>query len=241
MMRRQVGVLTAGALALSGLAAGCGGAASEPFELAVVPQQLNGFSIAGQDVVFLVTLADRVASSTPVEVFASADGAAATVLEPTLTEADDVAEVVVVPEPASVGGTVTVTITGTRGEVTETVEVGFDVVAGEDDRADHAIEIRDLFVPWLAATHPELGITPATEWQGTMVSPQWLVVSHYLFFSAEWEMHVEWHIMIAPDDWARIDLRRRFEAVAPSEAFEISSVTEGGEPHEYEVPESIWR
>jgi len=31
-----------------------------------------------------------------------------------------------------------------------------------------------------------------------MVSPQWLVVSHYLFFSEEWEMHVEWHIMVAP-------------------------------------------
>lgn len=74
-----------------------------------------------------------------------------------------------------------------------------------------------------------------------MVSPQWLVVSHYLFLSPEWELHVEWHIMVAPDDWARIDLRRRFVESAPSEAFEISSLTEGGEPHPFEVPATVWR
>ena len=170
-----------------------------------------------------------------------ADGATATVLEPTLAENDDVAEVVVVPDGSSVGGTVDVTITGTRGDVTEKAEVSFDVVEGVDDRFERAEELRDMFIPWLAANHPELGITADTEWQGTMVSPQWLVVSHYLFFSDEWEMHVEWHIMIAPDDWARIDLRRRFVEVAPSEAFEISSVSGGTEPHEYEVPGTIWR
>ena len=43
---------------------------------------------------------------------------------------------------------------------------------------------------------------------GTMVSPQWLVVSHYLFFSEQWELHLEWHIMVAPDDWARISGRK---------------------------------
>lgn len=238
-----------------------------PSGLLVLPQQLNGFAISGQQVVFLVALdgaadtagpgpggsgdppggADQSdtrrasASDLPVTITAHATNAAATVVEPTLAEADDVAEVVVVPEPDSAGATVTVTITTTAAEVTDQETVAFDVVEGEDDRAVDAARMRDLFVPWLAADRPELGITETTGWQGTMVSPQWLVVSHYLFFSAEWEMHVEWHIMVAPDDWARIDLRRRFEETAPSEAFEISSVTEGGEPHPYEVPASIWR
>ena len=210
--------------------------AAEGGDLLVLPQQLNGFAIAGQQVVFLVAPG---ASDLPMTVTADATGAATTVLEATLSEPDDVAEVVVVPELGAVG--VTVTMTGTGREDTEEQVVAFDVVEGEDDRAADAARMRDLFVPWLAANRPELGITEATEWQGTMVSPQWLVVSHYLFFSAEWEMHVEWHIMVAPDDWARIDLRRRFEETAPSEAFEVSSVTEGGEPHRYEVPASIWR
>ena len=206
--------------------------------LLVLPQQPNGFPIAGQHVVFLVAAGS---CEPPITITADATNATTTVLEPTISESDDVTEVVVVPDPGSTGSAVTVTILGTAGAVTEQSTVSFDVVDGEDDRAAHATQIRDLFVPWLAANRAELGITETTTWQGTMVSPQWLVVSHYLFFSAEWEMHVEWHIMVAPDDWARIDLRRRFVETTPSEAFEISSVTQGREPHPYDVPESVWR
>ena len=244
-------------------------APTEDSGLLLIPQQLNGFAIEGQEVVFLVALADSFAtdsggpgpggsgdapggsdqsdtrrasaSDLPITITAEAANATVTVLEPTLAEAADIAEVIVVPDPGSTGSTVTLTITGTGADVTVTASASFDVVEGVDDRAADAERIRDLFIPWLAENRPELEITAATPWAGTIVSPQWLVVSHYLFLTAEWEMHVEWHIMVAPDDWARIDLRRRFEEVAPSRAFEISSVTEGGEPHEIDPPEQIWR
>ena len=246
-------------------------APAEDSGLLLIPQQLNGFAIEGQEVVFLVALADSFAtdsggpgpggsgdapggsdqsdtrrasaSDLPITITAEAANATVTVLEPTLAEAADIAEVIVVPDPGSTGSTVTLTITGTGtgADVTVTASASFDVVEGVDDRAADAERIRDLFIPWLAENRPELEITAATPWSGTIVSPQWLVVSHYLFLTAEWEMHVEWHIMVAPDDWARIDLRRRFEEVAPSRAFEISSVTEGGEPHEIDPPETIWR
>ena len=52
-----------------------------------------------------------------------------------------------------------------------------------------------------------------------------LVVSHYLFFSEDWEMGLMWHIMIAPHDWSRIYLRPRGE-MAPTLAFEIPSVSD---------------
>ncbi len=74
-----------------------------------------------------------------------------------------------------------------------------------------------------------------------MVSPQWLVVSHYLFFSEAWELHLEWHVMIAPHDWAKIDLRKRFEEIRPSSAYEISSVSAKSAPGPIEVPPEIWR
>lgn len=68
------------------------------------------------------------------------------------------------------------------------------------------------------------------------------MVSHYLFFSEEWELHIEWHIMMPPDDWARIDLRHRFDELEPSYAFEISSVNAtSSEPVPMEVPETVWR
>jgi hypothetical protein len=211
------------------------------FHINVVPEQLNGDSIAGQHCVFLVVITDDgQESELPVGISAEAPGAAVVIYHQDIF-AGEVAEVVVTPAQASVGKTVTVTITGNRGSSTDEKVVDFAVAEGEDDRQEYAEELLDRFVSWLATSHPELGITEDTAWNGTMVSPVWLVVSHYLFFSDEWEAHIEWHVMIPPYDWAKIDLRHRFDDLAPSYAFEISSLSADSEPVAIEVPETVWR
>lgn len=212
------------------------------FSMTVVPTSLRGDSIVGQRCVFLVTVADKEAAANGGAVALSASASSADIdIDPLEILPGEVAEVTVTPQTPSVGTTVELTIQGARDGSTVEEDVSFAVAEGEDDRATYAAELRDRFVSWLATEHPELGITEDTEWQGTMVSPVWLVVSHYLFFSDEWEMHVEWHVMIAPDDWAKIDLRRRFSETKPSYAFEISSVSAEDEPRETEVPEEAWR
>ena len=229
------------ALAASSLAGiSCGG--SGPFTMNVVPQNLKGDSIPGQHCVFLVTVAEEggAESDDPVTLSAVASGAEVTVVPEKIT-GGEVGEVWVTPSPATVGQTLEVTFQGTRGEEMREQIASFAVAEGLDDRAAYAAELRDRFTTWLAANRPELGITAETEWQGTMVSPIWLIVSHYLFFSDEWEMHLEWHVMIAPDDWARIDLRRRFAETKPSLAFEISSVSGNSEPQETAPPDELWR
>jgi hypothetical protein len=115
------------------------------------------------------------------------------------------------------------------------------VLPGEDLTGETAAFYRDLFVPWLAKNHPELGITEATEWVGTIVRPHILVVTYYLFFSPEWEMGVRWHVMIPPHDWAEIYLRRRGE-LNSTRAWRIHSVDGGLEPEVTELPvEGIFR
>ncbi|HXZ30298.1 MAG TPA: hypothetical protein VEG43_03960 [Dehalococcoidia bacterium] len=219
------------------------------FHINVIPEtpmQTNGdsvfkYSIAGQHFVFLVTTTDEgQQSKLPVRISAKAPGAEVVIYHEDILEGE-VAEVVVIPTPASVGQIIEVTITATRGSVTDEKVASFEVAEGEDDRQEYATELLDKFVAWLAMNHPELGITEDTAWNGTMVSPVWLVVSHYLFFSEDWELHIEWHIMIPPYDWARIDLRHRFDELAPSYAFEISSVNATSEPVPIEVPETVWR
>lgn len=211
------------------------------FKIAVLPEQLNGFSIAGQQIVYLVTFANAVdAGGAAVTISAKATGAEVEVINKDIHDGQ-VAEIIVTPAQASTGKAVELEIAGTRGSVTDTKTTTFDVIEGEDDRQEYALELQARFVKWLAENHPELGITEETVWTGTMVSPQWLVVSHYLFFSDEWEMHIEWHIMIAPDDWSRIDLRRRFKETKPSFAFEISSVTANDAPKPINLPDIIWR
>ena len=211
------------------------------FHINVIPEQLKGDSIAGQHCVFLVTITDEgQAGQLPVRISAKAPGAQVVIYQQDIVEGQ-VAEVVVIPAPASIGKTIKVTITGSQGSLIDKKVVSFDVAEGEDDRQEYAEMLLDRFVSWLATNHPELGITEDTAWNGTMVSPVWLVVSHYLFFSEEWEAHIEWHIMIPPYDWAKIDLRHRFDELAPSYAFEISSVNATSEPIPIEVPEIVWR
>jgi hypothetical protein len=211
------------------------------FHINVTPEQLNGDSIAGQHCVFLVTITDEgQEGQLPVRISATAPGSEVVIYQEDIFEGE-VAEVVVIPAQASIGKTIKVTITGNRGSSTAKKVVSFEVAEGEDDRQEYAGELLDRFVPWLATNHTELGITDDTAWNGTMVSPVWLVVSHYLFFSEEWEVHIEWHIMMPPYDWAKIDLRHRFDELEPSYAFEISSLNATSEPVPIEPPETVWR
>ena len=211
------------------------------FHINVIPEQLNGDSIAGQYCVFLVTITDEgQEGQLPVRISATAPGSEVVIYQQDIVEGE-VAEVVVIPTQASIGKTIKVTITGNRGSSTDKKVVSFEVAEGEDDRQEYAGELLDRFVPWLATNHPELGITDDTAWNGTMISPIWLVVSHYLFFSEEWEVHISWHIMVPPYDWAKIDLRHRFDELEPSYAFEISSLNATSEPVAIEVPETVWR
>jgi len=211
------------------------------FDINVIPEQLKGDSIAGQHCVFLVTITDEgQEGQVPLRISAKAPGANVVIYQEDIFEGQ-VAEVVVIPSQTSIGRTIKVNIAGNRGSATVKKSVSFAVVEGEDDRQEYAEMLLDRFVSWLATNHPELGITADTAWNGTMVSPVWLVVSHYLFFSEEWEAHVEWHIMIPPDDWATIDLRHRFDELEPSYAFKIASVNATSEPIPIEPPETVWR
>ncbi|MCK9253202.1 MAG: hypothetical protein M0P55_10630 [Clostridiales bacterium] len=211
------------------------------FTLDVLPLQFNGHTIAGQLCVFLVTIRqDAAASDEPVTLMVDAVGAEVPV-KTTELKPGEVAEIVVIPLATAIGRTIQVTFSGKRSDSRDSRTITAEVVDGIDDRRNTAGDMQGVFLTWLASEHPELNIGPATRWNGTLASPQWLVVSHYLFFSDEWEMHLEWHNMIPPHDWVRIDLRRRGKETVPSLAFEISSWTARSTPKPIEVPNSVWR
>lgn len=209
------------------------------FSLQVFPEQFKSDVIPGQRCVFLIYVTDDGEGrgrGDAVSVSATAPGCTVTV-NPQSIAPGRVAEVTVIPSEATIDSTVNVTIRTEREGLVRTKSVALGVFDEEDTLGEEAAIMLDKFISWLEAKHPELGISAQTEWTGTIVTPRWLVVSHYLFFSDEWELHIEWHIMIAPYDWARIDLRRRFSESAPSSAFEISSVSANTEPHSIDPPE----
>jgi hypothetical protein len=211
------------------------------FSLEVMPPSLVGRTIGGQRVVFLVTATGSAADG-PIQMAATADTATISI-EPQPLTPGVVGEVTVVPEAVAEGSepvAVQVTITGARAGMERTVERTLEVVSGTDELGGEAVDHLAPFAEWLAANRPELGIDPQTSWQSTPGS--WvLVVNHYAFFSKDWELELSWHVMLPPDDWARIALRHRWTEARPSLAFEIASFSEGSEPHEIDPPADVWR
>lgn len=223
-------------------AASAAPSAGEAFSIEVVPAEEFPelrTAIAGQREIFLVT-AGPDSGTDPIAITASAELATVEV-QPAELVPGSVVEVTVVPDPVDADAIVRVTITGARGGSEAVAERTLPVWPETDGRGADAAMIRDRFIPWIEEHHPELGIDASTPWEGTIVQSRVLVVSHYLFLTDEWEMGVEWHVMMAPDDWARMYLRHRFDEVAPSIAAEISSVIDDVPPVEIEPPEAVFR
>ena len=188
--------------------------------LVVSPQFVQGV-IPGEQLVLLATL--TVASDGPVNLTAQAAGVGADVsVRPSTISEGEVAEVTVIPQPTAVEGELTVTIMARTTDREQAVTKTTPVVPWADDRGEQGATILGLFTPWLAEHEPDLGISPDTEFTGTFVAPNLLIVSHYVFFSDAWEVGVSWHIMVPPDDFAEAYLRPR-DALRPTRALRIGS------------------
>ena len=187
-------------------------------EVVVSPEFIQG-AIPGAEVVLLVSQDDETAGTATVT--ASASGAKVSV-RPSKISDIEVAEVTVVPDATATETELTVTIEVATDDTTRTVTRTASVLPWDDDRGEQAAEILGLFTSWLAGNRLELNITPETEFEGTFLAPQLLVVSHYGFFNDEWEIGLAWHVMIPPDDFAEIYLRPR-SALRPTLAFRIGS------------------
>lgn len=210
---------------------------ASPFAFDIVPAEeptAVRTAIPGERICFLgvFTAADLAAG--PVTITATAVRAKVhEIVQPTSTA--PIAEVWVVPDPSSEEATASVTFTAKRGTVVHTATRSIPVFPMPDERAADAQPHFAWWIAWLAAKHPELGITKQTKWTPRFVSTL-LVVSHYAYDSDEWELNLLWHNMIPPDDWTEIQLRRRGTEAAPSIAFRQDSMKGDTAPHEVTPP-----
>ncbi len=211
------------------------------FAIVVLPAEdppESRVAIPGEKVSFLVTVES--ATDSPVTISATASGAKVTSVEPAQLTGGVVGEVWLMPDPVTENGIVKVEFRAERAGVTKTETRSIIVWPMADERAADAKPYFEMWSAWLAAKHPELGITAATKWDPTFVST-FLVVSHYAYYSADWEMKVSWHNMIPPNDWTEVYLRHRGTESKPSLAFRIDSVKGKTEAHSVTPPDAIMR
>ena len=227
------------ALILVCLMAGCGrGGEPAPFSIEVIPNEITP-AVPGQRCVFLVVSTDEGEGSSkgqPVNLSATVSGATVTI-EPQAASPGLVAEVTVIPDEGTLDKTLSATIRAERDGLQQIETVTIVMWDGPlpEGILEGALEAaawkRDLFISWLEANYPELGITVETDWVGTYAKVLMPVVNYYLFFSEEWEMGLVFHVMIPPDDWILIYLRHRLTEISPSYAFAISSEATQEEPY----------
>lgn len=201
------------------------------------PEFIQGV-IPGAEIVLLVGNTDPEAG--PLTVTAEATNATVTIEQSTVSGAE-VAEVTVVPAPTDVEVDMAIRIDAVQRGETSSSTWTVNVVPWQDDRGAQARDILGLYTSWLADNHPDLGVTPATDFQGTFVAPQLLVVSHYAFFSEDWELGLSWHIMLPPDDFSELYLRPRSE-LRPTMALRIESwqkALQSGSAEISEVPPPV--
>ncbi len=217
--------------------------AAAGFTMTVLPAEeptAVRMAIPGSKYVFLVAITDATGGSDAATITASATKARVLDIVPVVLKPGVVGEVWVAADPATEELSASVTITAVRGGVSRTVTRTLPVFPMKDERAADAKPHAARWLAWLAAEHPELGITADTEWEPVFVSTL-LVVSHYSYWSKDWEMTVAWHNMIAPYDWTDVFLRHRGTDLLPTLAFRIDSVSGGAAPRQVELPTDLIR
>jgi hypothetical protein len=184
-------------------------------------------AIPGERVVFLVMIEDFYPDLGPIEL--EVDGTGVTVDQSTaMTPANgEIAEITVELDESSVETTATVTF---QVDTCAIEERTIGIMPWDDTRSAESQPYLERWAAWLAAEHPELGITSATEWESEFVMPV-LIVSHYAYWNDEWEMVVSWHVMVPPDDFTEVRLRRRGTETAYETAFCQDSFANETEPH----------
>jgi hypothetical protein len=194
-------------------------------------------AIPGQKVIFLVVVTSP-GSDEPVNISATVAGAKVFKIEPAELKPGVVGEVWVVPDAATEETAISTDITAARGAATHTERRTTKVMPFENGRAEEVQPYFAMWVDWLAANHPEFGITRSTEWDSSFTLAL-LIVSHYAFFSDAWEMKISWHVMIAPDDFTEVYLRHRGTDSAWTHAFRMDSFS--GRTAVYEVTPDDFR
>ena len=216
---KSIRVLCVLALAAASSACGSDGSTPSEFTLSRSPQHVNRV-IPGERPLALVTVTAQGEGEVELTATVSLDGASATV-RPASLPAGEAAEVWVELPETDTEAEFTVTVTGERDGLEHKVDITATAVPGVDDLADTATQIADVFLAELDGSVDGLPATAGELIGGTPVA-NLLVVTHYAWFTDEYEIGLAWHVMVAPDDWAELYIRPRNE-LTPSAAYKLGS------------------
>ena len=154
-------------------------------------------------------------------------------------EGNWVFEVFLRPGAEHVGQEFVLTVEAPRGGADAHASVNGEVADAEDMGSEFADSLLEIFLSHIETHHPELALSPSTEWiESWDPEPMTLVVAHRNYLHASWELALSWHVTIAPYDWATISLRRR-DSLLPEMALCMPSHKDDPTVREADVSDPI--
>ena len=184
--------------------------------------------------VFLVRLVPGDGFTGEVDLSMDADAALGVQMNTSvLTATSPIVEIILNPTSSVAVQTYTMLLSGVN--TTDQASVALDVevknFATAPNDASPTKDRRRQFIKWLKKTHPELGPFENNCRVYYQTYPGMKIVEHWTFLEANYEMRVCLHVMMAPEDWAKLWLRPRGEWDA---VFAAMMDTDGATP--YEMP-----
>ncbi|NHJ47754.1 MAG: hypothetical protein FK733_08200 [Asgard group archaeon] len=145
------------------------------------------------------------------------------------------------PNQTHLNKTILVTLSVTIGDhVTQKTSI-VNVIDWTGNLTSEVEEILDCFSSYLIENFTSFDQAENDTLEFMGITPQILVVSHYLFRTDNWELCISRHVTIAPHDWVQIYLRSR-DSFLPSWAWTIDSWSSLNHTiYMIEPPESIYR
>lgn len=223
-------------LLLAALLFGCeSGGRAGSLELGATPR--DGIqSYAGGLALWLVSVEGRGRVSLSVD----APSSVACEVRPATLTAPGVVEVVARPGAEAPVGTAGLSLRAVGAPVALSgarradLDLPLEIVQYEGSLEAEARQRLGPFSEYLAAHHPEMGIGPLTPWEAWDPAPGILVVMWHSFVSADYEVLIQWHVMIPPHDWTHVYVRRRG---APGCVWAGQVTTEGAPVTEMPLPD----
>jgi hypothetical protein len=103
----------------------------------------------------------------------------------------------------------TIEITAGDSDKDTTINLVVQMFDWSTEINEDMISKREEFVGWIHEQYPELNITTNQNWNMYITYPQILIVEHATFYNDDYELRLCRHVMIAPDDWAMMRIRKR--------------------------------
>ena len=123
-----------------------------------------------------------------------------------------IAEVLLAPKADAVPGRYTVTVISTHAGAERRLRLLVNVMEWTGPEAAEALAQREKFRDWCVQQRPELAEAFSAPRALYNTYPEILIVEHRTFLTGDYEVRVCNHVMVPPDDWSMIRLRKRDSA-----------------------------